>query len=138
MLKSCAYCGRIHEKKYICQQKAAADAKRASRKKFRTEQDALRNTNAWKKKSRNIRERDNYMCQACLNGIGFLPERRITTNNLQVHHIIPLKKDRNKAFDSDNLITLCEQCHELAEVGIIPTAKLREIAEKSEKIPPGV
>lgn len=138
MLKSCAYCGRIHERKYICPQKAAADAQRASRRKLHTEQDALRNTNAWKKKSRHIRERDNCMCQACLNGIGFLDGRRITMNNLQVHHIIPLKEDRNKAFDSDNLITLCEQCHKLAEAGTIPRKKLWEIAEQSEKIPPGV
>lgn len=138
MLKSCAYCGRIHERKYICPQKAAADTQRESRRKLHTEQDALRNTNAWKKKSRHIRERDNYMCQACLNGIGFLEGRRITMNNLQVHHIIPLKEDRNRAFDSDNLITLCEQCHKLAEAGKIPRKKLWEIAEESEKIPPGV
>lgn len=138
MLKSCTYCGRIHEKKYICPQKAAADARRASRKKLYTEQDSLRNTNAWKKKSRNIRERDNQLCQACLHGIGFLPGRRITIKNLQVHHIIPLKEDRNRAFDSDNLITLCEQCHELAESGAISREKLREIAEMSEKMPPGV
>ena len=137
-LRSCAYCGRNNERKYICPQKAAADTQRASRRKLHTEQDALRNTNAWKKKSRHIRERDNYMCQACLNGIGFLEGRRITMNNLQVHHIIPLKEDRNRAFDSDNLITLCEQCHKRAEAGKIPRKKLWEIAEESEKIPPGV
>ena len=138
MLKSCTYCGRIHEKKYICPQKAAADARRASRKKTYTEQDSLRNTNAWKKKSLHIRIRDKYMCQACLNGIGYLEDRRITTENLQVHHIIPLKADRNEAFNNENLITLCEQCHELAEKGKIPRERLVEIARKAEKIPPGI
>ena len=138
MLKSCTYCGRIHEKKYICPQKAAADARRASRKKPYTEQDSLRNTNAWKKKSLHIRIRDKYMCQACLNGIGYLEGRRITTENLQVHHIIPLKADRNEAFNNENLITLCEQCHELAEKGKIPRERLVEIARKAEKIPPGI
>ena len=138
MLKSCTYCGRIHEKKYICPQKAAADARRASRKKPYTEQDSLRNTNAWKKKSLHIRIRDKYMCQACLNGIGYLEDRRITTENLQVHHIIPLKADRNEAFNNENLITLCEQCHELAEKGKIPRERLVEIARKAEKIPPGI
>ena len=138
MLKSCTYCGRIHEKKYICPQKAAADARRASRKKPYTEQDSLRNTNAWKKKSLHIRTRDKYMCQACLNGIGYLEGRRITTENLQVHHIIPLKADRNEAFNNENLITLCEQCHELAEKGKIPRERLVEIAQKAEKIPPGI
>ena len=138
MLKSCTFCGRIHEKKYICPQKAAADARRASRKKPYTEQDSLRNTNAWKKKSLHIRIRDKYMCQACLNGIGYLEDRRITTENLQVHHIIPLKADRNEAFNNENLITLCEQCHELAEKGKIPRERLVEIARKAEKIPPGI
>ena len=138
MLMSCTYCGRIHEKKYICPQKAAADARRASRKKPYTEQDSLRNTNAWKKKSLHIRIRDKYMCQACLNGIGYLEGRRITTENLQVHHIIPLKADRNEAFNNENLITLCEQCHELAEKGKIPRERLAEIARKAEKIPPGI
>ena len=138
MLKSCTFCGRIHEKKYICPQKAAADARRASRKKPYTEQDSLRNTNAWKKKSLHIRIRDKYMCQACLNGIGYLEGRRITTENLQVHHIIPLKADRNEAFNNENLITLCEQCHELAEKGKIPRERLVEIARKAEKIPPGI
>ena len=138
MLMSCTYCGRIHEKKYICPQKAAADARRASRKKPYTEQDSLRNTNAWKKKSLHIRIRDKYMCQACLNGIGYLEGRRITTENLQVHHIIPLKADRNEAFNNENLITLCEQCHELAEKGKIPRERLVEIARKAEKIPPGI
>ena len=138
MLKSCTYCGRTHEKKYICPQKAAADARRASRKKPYTEQDSLRNTNAWKKKSLHIRIRDKYMCQACLNGIGYLEDRRITTENLQVHHIIPLKADRNEAFNNENLITLCEQCHELAEKGKIPRERLVEIARKAEKIPPGI
>ena len=78
------------------------------------------------------------MCQACLNGIGYLEGRRITTENLQVHHIIPLKADRNEAFNNENLITLCEQCHELAEQGKIPRKKLVEIAQKAENIPPGI
>ena len=139
MLKSCAYCGRIHDRKYICPQKAAKELERANRKRHYTDQDALRNTNAWKKKSRHIRERDKYMCQACLNGIGYLPgKRQITTKNLQVHHIIPLKEDRNEALNDENLITLCEQCHELAEEGKISRERLVEIAQKEEKVPPGI
>lgn len=138
MLKSCVYCGRIHDRKYVCEQKAAHDLKRTSRNRKYSDADQLRNTNAWKKKSQHIRIRDKYMCQACLNGIGYLQGRRITTENLQVHHIIPLKEDRNEALNNENLITLCEQCHELAEKGKIPRKKLVEIAQKAENIPPGV
>ena len=79
------------------------------------------------------------MCQACLNGIGYLQgKRHITTKNLQVHHIIPLKEDRNEALNDENLITLCEQCHELAEEGKISRERLVEIAQKEEKVPPGI
>ena len=138
MLKSCVYCGRIHDRKHVCEQKAAHDLKRTSRNRKYSDADQLRNTNAWKKKSQHIRIRDKYMCQACLNGIGYLEGRRITTENLQVHHIIPLKADRNEAFNNENLITLCEQCHELAEQGKIPRKKLVEIAQKAENIPPGI
>lgn len=139
MLKSCAYCGRIHERKYVCTQKASRDLERANRKRNYSDPDVLRNTNAWKKKSRHIRERDKYMCQACLNGIGYLPgKHRITIENLQVHHIIPLKEDRNEALNDDNLITLCEQCHELAERGKISREKLVNIVQKTEKVPPGI
>ena len=139
MLKSCVYCGRIHDRKYVCQQKASRDLKRANRKNQYSDQDALRNTNAWKKKSLHIRERDKYVCQACLNGIGYLPgKRRITSKNPQVHHIKPLKEDRNEALSDANLITLCEQCHELAEAGKISREKLVNIVQKSEKEPPGI
>jgi 5-methylcytosine-specific restriction endonuclease McrA len=64
--------------------------------------------------------------------------RRISTENLQVHHIIPLKTDRNEALNNENLITLCETCHELAEAGKISREKLVAIAQKNERHPPGV
>jgi 5-methylcytosine-specific restriction endonuclease McrA len=111
--------------------------RRAARCRKYSDQDRFRNTSAWKKKSLHIRERDQYLCQACLNGIGFTKSRRITTDNLQVHHIIPLKDDRNEALNNENLITLCETCHELAEQGKISAEKLVEIARANEKIPPG-
>jgi 5-methylcytosine-specific restriction endonuclease McrA len=138
MLKTCTYCGRIHDRKYTCPQKAASLERRANRRRKYSDQDRLRNTNAWKKKSLHIRERDQYLCQACLNGIGYTKSRRIETENLQVHHIIPLKTDRNEALNNENLITLCETCHELAEQGKISSERLVEIAQRNEKTPPGV
>ena len=139
MLKSCVYCGMIHDKKYVCIQERVTNEQRAKQREKRdTEQVKIRNSNKWKIKTRYIKSRDKYMCQACLNGIGYLEGRRITTKNLQVHHIIPLKADRNEAFNNENLITLCEQCHELAEQGKIPRKKLVEIAQKAENIPPGI
>lgn len=134
MLKTCTYCGRIHDSKVICKEKAARTKRTYYRKKF-TDQQNIRNSNAWKKKSVAIRKRDNYMCQACINGIGYMPGKKITTKNIQVHHIIPLEEDKNMAFMNEYLISLCEQCHELAEAGKISREKLLEIARKQESMP---
>lgn len=138
MLRTCKYCGRIHERKYICPQKATHIAERAARNGRNSEQDHLRNKNVWKVKTRYIKARDNYLCQACLNGIGYLEGTRYSTNNLQVHHIVPLKQNMDEALHNENLITLCETCHELAEAGKISREKLVAIAQKNERHPPGV
>jgi hypothetical protein len=44
-----------------------------------------------------------------------------------VHHIIPLAEDYNKRLDNDNLITLCNYHHKLAEDNQIPREELQEI-----------
>lgn len=61
----------------------------------------------WKRIARDVRERDNYECQAC--GV----HRNKLDRNLQVHHIAPLREfdDVEEANDKDNLISLCKPCH---------------------------
>lgn len=59
MLRSCKYCGRIHDSKYQCSSKPV-------RRKIRTKQNSFRSTEAWKRKSLEIRERDRYLCQICI------------------------------------------------------------------------
>ena len=127
MLKSCKYCGRIHDSKKICIQKAAVSHRR---KKRETIQDDFRRKNVWRKKSEQIRERDHYMCQACLHKLVEDGSRRINGENLSVHHIKPLAEDmeREYALDDDWLITLCEHHHKLADAGIISADALHEIA----------
>ena len=44
--------------------------------------------------------RDNHKCQICGN-----------TNNLQIHHIVPVHKDETKICENSNAITLCIRCH---------------------------
>ena len=46
-------------------------------------------------------ERDNFTCQHCLQ-----------KGYLHAHHIVPFSQDFSKAFDLDNGITLCVECHE--------------------------
>ena len=56
-------------------------------------------TPMWRLISKNIRERDNYICQVCL--------KKEDGKAFDVHHI-----DYNKQnIQSENLITLCRKCH---------------------------
>lgn len=61
MLKSCKYCGRIHDSKYICPNKPIRN-----KYKVNTEEDKFRNTYVWQKKRKYIKERDKGLCQVCI------------------------------------------------------------------------
>ncbi len=50
--------------------------------------------------------RDNFECKLCKN-----------TENLNVHHIIPISLDPALALKETNLITLCSICHSKAHLG---------------------
>lgn len=68
---------------------------------------------SWPKQRQQALERDNYTCQAC--GL----EEKEHWRGFPVHHIIPRKKfvdnsgefDHEKANELDNLVTLCDRCH---------------------------
>lgn len=110
-LVSCSRCGRVHELGK-CSKK---------RKTYgRTQEQIFRSKQAWQDTAELVRERDRNMCQACLHAT----PPRFVTQNLQVHHIVPLKADPTRGLDMDNCITLCKGCHEDAESGVIPAATL--------------
>lgn len=112
----CSYCHSIHEKSYQCEKKPKP------RKRF-NDKESFRWSNEWKKKRNTIRDRDNHLCRWCLvNG-------RITYKDLSVHHIVALESDYDKRLDDDNLITLCDRCHEDAESGKISKIDLYELAK---------
>lgn len=118
MLKACGKCGRIHDSKFNCTppQKYKCDK--------RIEQ--FRNSQAWKNKTKEIKNRDKHMCIACLNGLeGTIV--KYNSQGLSVHHIIPIAIDFDKRFDNDNLITLCRYHHERAEKGLIKPDTLRKL-----------
>lgn len=117
----CKYCGKIHEKSFDCGKKPQPKKKYNNKESFRW-------SNDWKKKRNDIRDRDNHLCRWCLvNG-------RITYKDLSVHHITPLEEDYERRLDDDNLITLCDRCHEDAESGKISKVDLLRLAKES----PGV
>lgn len=123
MLKSCKYCGRIHPKNYDCQAKP-------KRYKSRTQQTDIRSTNKWTRKSIEIRERDHYLCRACLaQGV-------INYDGIEVHHIIPLAEDESRAFDDDWLISLCTNHHKAADRGEISREVLHQMTCGYPPLPP--
>lgn len=118
MLRACAYCGKIHKSTDICDKKPVYQ--RGDR------EDRFRWTQAWKDKREEIKRRDLYLCRACLKNIPGT-EYKINTENLSVHHIQPLHTNYDLRLDNDNLITLCDIHHELAERGVIPAKTLKKL-----------
>lgn len=129
MLRSCQYCGRIHDSRYDCE-------KRPQKFKKKYEHDAFRSTSLWQRKADEIKERDNYLCQICIRGL-YGSRTRINSKNLSVHHAVPLKTDFDLRLSSNNLITLCGKHHEMAEKGEIPLAEVLAVIQEQEGIPRG-
>lgn len=128
-MKSCAYCGRIHPADYVCPKKPKMKAKDNN-----TLAGKLRSSYRWQKLRDEVKARDKYICQCCLrNYPGTV--RQVEYDRLSVHHIIPIEKlaaeDIEKAFDLNNLITLCDRHHEAAEAGEIPIDELISIAKEN-------
>lgn len=133
MLKACSYCGRIHDSKYICSHKEQAIKNRQSQRTSKNKRIYdFHRSHKWKGKSIAIRERDNYCCQICIRGL-HNPERKYETDNISVHHIVPVAEDWGHRLDDENLITLCSRHHEQAEKGEIKRDELQKIAKDQEK-----
>jgi len=58
----------------------------------------------WRKLRKQILLRDDYLCQNCLNN-GIYKHADV------VDHIVELRDDITKAFDINNLQSLCHSCH---------------------------
>lgn len=133
MKKACIYCGKIHDRKIICENKR----KRLMRVRDvrNTKSDKFRSSAVWQHKRHEIKERDMYLCQVCIRSVGLDVNPYVSTN-ISVHHIISLQQDFNKRLDSDNLITLCAYHHRQADSGKIPVQTLQKIV--AEQMPPRV
>lgn len=132
MLRSCPYCGRVHDSRYDCGRKPV-------RKKMKyTRADYFRRTQAWTNKSIEIKQRDNYLCQICLRK-RYNTLQQYNYTGLSVHHAVAINQDWEKRLDDGNLITLCAYHHQMAEDGEIPAGEILEIiAEQEQKrIPRG-
>ena len=125
MLKSCKYCGKIHDSKYIC------DSRPIKNKKI-TELDKFRWTRTWQNKREEIKKRDLYLCQICVREL-YNTKTKYNTEELSVHHNIPINEDYNKRLDNNNLITLCDYHHKMCERGEISREEVQKIIEEQEE-----
>lgn len=131
MYRACSRCGQIHSTKYKCN----VGRKKIDYSRYKppdTEERRMRNTQAWAKKSKQVRADALYLCEVCRDkGI-------YNYNNLEVHHITKLKDDASGLLDDSNLICLCTYHHKLADKGQIDKEYLKELAKKrlTEDTPP--
>ena len=118
MFKSCSKCGKIHDTKYKCN---------VGRTFTGGEERKLRSLYSWTKKSEEIRERANHLCEVCRDkGI-------ITFKDIEVHHIVKVKDDKSKLLDNENLICLCQEHHKQADNDEIDKDYLIELARRREQ-----
>jgi 5-methylcytosine-specific restriction endonuclease McrA len=119
---TCSRCG-IVKRGHICDKKKPRNTIRDSKA------DKFRKTKAWINKSLEIRTRDKYLCVVCINNL-YNTINTYNYNKLEVHHITPVNEDYDKRLDNDNLITLCNYHHKMAECGDIPREELYKLIKK--------
>lgn len=123
MLKSCRYCGRIHDSRFIC-------PKKPKQAKHRNKKIAeFRKTYAWQKKRDQIVRRDFHLCRICNDGSYDIFGVPGLNQELQVHHIEPLEERFDLRLDDWNLLTCCSGHHKMAEDGDIPRDYLHDLAQ---------
>lgn len=125
MLKSCKYCNRVHDSKFDCGHKP----KRKERE--RNDKDRFRSSRAWQCKRDEIRQRDLNLCQICIRNM-YGTVDRYSYDDLSVHHAVGLDVDYNKRLDNDNLLTMCNRHHDMADAGIIPLDVVQGIIQEQE------
>ena len=127
MKKTCKYCGVVPFD-HVCPYRKK-HAKNYHKPSANGEIEKFRNSSRWQRKRELIKERDLYLCVVCRSGL--YGEIRYNSEDLEVHHIVPLDEDFDLALDDDNLVTICCRHHKLADAGKIPREVLRRLT------PPG-
>lgn len=117
MWKSCSRCGKIHKAGYKCTVGKVYSGGRERE---------LRSSYSWTRKSQEIRERAQYLCEVCsAQGV-------YTYQGLEVHHIIKVREDSDLLLDNRNLICLCQEHHKQADNGLLDAELLKDLAMKRE------
>ena len=121
MYKACSKCGKVHPASYQC--RAGAGFRYSGEKERK-----LRSKFAWTNKSKEIREKANYLCEVCRD------ENKYIYKGVEVHHIVKLSANSEGLLENYNLICLCADHHRLADEGKIDADYLRELARRREEM----
>ena len=81
------------------------------------ETDPFYSSGAWKAWRAEALKRDGYCCVWCRQAGRYARDRAgrlIPVPATMVHHKIPIEKDRSLALEFDNLVSLCDKCHDEA------------------------
>ena len=113
-MKSCQYCGLIVLYNHACDKKPQPKKKFSNQNKFRWTKD-------WQHKREDIKKRDGYVCRVCLSN------KKITTEGLSVHHIVPMEEDYSLRLEDSNLLTVCDFHHERCEDGTISRKEQKKL-----------
>lgn len=131
---SCKYCGGIHKDDYICPKKPKRN--KAYNNKYAKDNyknREFRSSGVWTKKSKEIRNRDNNICQVCYRQLYKWCTDKYVYKDISVHHIDKLSNKWDSRLDNYNLISLCNCCHTYADSGEIDKDVLKQIAREQEE-----
>lgn len=118
MYKACSKCGKIHPANVKCDK---------GREYRGGEERKLRASYAWQKKSMEIRDKAQHLCEVCRD------QGVYTYKGLEVHHIDKVKDNPDRLLDDMNLVCLCTEHHKEADQGKLTKDYLIKLAEIREE-----
>ena len=122
---TCSHCGIVERGNHNCPYRSKRKPKES------TEIIRFRNSQAWVKKSAEIKTKAKYLCEVCMKD-KYNTINQFNFDNLETHHIEPISENYDRRLDNYNLVVLCQQHHKMSEKGDIPRDYLFKLAEERE------
>lgn len=108
--KLCPTCGKVIERSLkLCEEctiKITSKRNKAYNSSLRNKElEKVYHTKQWDIAKRQVSLRDNSLCRLCFSNCSW-------TASQLVHHIVEVEEDSTLVYSADNLISLCESCHQ--------------------------
>lgn len=89
---------------------------KSAKKPQRKKRDPFYNSHEWKLIRMDALKRSNFSCEACGAEKGDYTEDNTRKTKLTAHHIIPRSINPDLSLDLDNIVILCEACHQSLDI----------------------